>query len=264
MRIKQVKSCFPQKQTKSMPPSRMGLVMAGWATCHRRLGEGCSAPFLPPCGLWWEVGSIQAVDKERAFVWVRICLLIYLQVLHDIYNPTFLKSNTASSPQTYFLPGLPISGKGTNALQWSRLENLVSSSPPSPISCVTLCPRDDSAICLSHLYRHPPAHALHRGTSPSALSFTSPPPRHQPQGLPKLKFIGACAQPHSLPDFLLPRGSGPGALPGFQRLHKSGLHRPFCLISHWTSLCTCLPISFSTTPLTATFLCLCSWHYVPY
>lgn len=148
------------------------------------------------------------MDKERAFVWVRICLLIYLQVLHDIYNPTFLKSNTASSPQTYFLPGLPVLGKGTNALQWSRLENLVSSSPPSPISCITLCPPDDSAICLSHCYRHPPAHALHRGTSPFMLSslrllFYQPHLQASAPGTPKAQ-IRWCRRSASQPTLLPP------------------------------------------------------------
>ena len=77
-----------------------------------------------------------------------LCLKIYLQVLTDIYNPTFLKSNIASSPQNYDFSGLPISGKDTNALQWSRLETLVSFSPPSPISCITFCPPEDSGIPL--------------------------------------------------------------------------------------------------------------------
>ena len=162
-----------------------------------------------------------------------LCLKIYLQVLNDIYNPTFLKSNIASSPQNYDFSGLPISGKDTNALQWSRLETLVSFSPPSPISCITFCPPEDSGICLCHLHRHPPAHALHSGTS----SFLLPPPSlfpvHPPHISPRDAQSTNSAMPvlrFSVPDSLLPRGSGPSFLSGFQHLHKSGSHRLFCLI----------------------------------
>lgn len=51
MRIRQMKAYFPQKQTKSMPPSSMGPFMPEWAACPPCPGEGSSPPPLPPHGL---------------------------------------------------------------------------------------------------------------------------------------------------------------------------------------------------------------------
>lgn len=51
MRIREMKACFPQKQTKSVPPSRMGLFMPERAACHPCPEEGSSPPPLPPHGL---------------------------------------------------------------------------------------------------------------------------------------------------------------------------------------------------------------------
>ena len=160
-----------------------------------------------------------------------LCLKIYLPVLNDMYT-RLPKSNIASSPQNYAFSELPISGNGTNALQWSRLETLVPFAPPSPISCITFCPQmtrgSVSAISIVTLQPTPCTVAPAPSCSPT-LSFPSPPSTHHPQGsqstdsaMPVLSF--------GLPGFLLPRGSEPSLLSGFQHLHKSGSHRPFCLI----------------------------------
>lgn len=153
-------------------------------------------------------------------LWVRtsfcpgkdLCLEIYLQVLHDTSNLIFLKPNTAFSPQTYSFSGLPTSGQGTNTLQWSRLGSW-ESSPPSPDSPITLCPISDSGVCLSLPHCHSPGEALHRTKASSCsphfpFSFPSPLVTPLPWRTPRHTLKGASALPHTLPEFVLPRGLG--------------------------------------------------------
>lgn len=262
MRIRQMKACFPQKQTKSVPPSRMGLFMPERAACHPCPEEGSSPPPLPPHGLWWGVGSLQAVGKKWTFVWLRISVLRstfkfsmvsttrHFKIKHSIFSPKLCFLWASHLREGYQRP----------SVVQTRNLGIIFTSQPHLLHHL-LSPRwlwDLSLPSPSSPFSPRPALWHQLLPAPSTLSFPSLPSTHQPQGFPKHTLGDANAQ---FLGFLLPR-----LVPSFLLVSNIFINLARIDLSalSWVCPCTRLPISFSTTPLTSTLLCLCSWHYVPY
>lgn len=262
MRIRQMKACFPQKQTKSVPPSRMGLFMPERAACHPCPEEGSSPPPLPPHGLWWGVGSLQAVGKKWTFVWLRISVLRstfkfsmvsitrHFKIKHSIFSPKLCSLWASHLREGYQRP----------SVVQTRNLGIIFTSQPHLLHHL-LSPRwlwDPSLPSPSSPSSPRPALWHQLLPAPSTLSFPSLPSTHQ--GFPKHTLGDASAQ--FQPPWLPPAQKISAQFYfGFQHLHKSGSHRSFCLIlslSMYTSLHQFLNYSINFHTFMPLLMKLCS------